>query len=90
MYMYIYTLVVNEYAESMEKLQRIVFQLGNNIKATIDASIEKMSRQQTRLENHCVKHITDVRDNILSILNDSLADPMVSRRETVPQIQGTS
>ena len=49
-----------------------------------------MSRQQTRLENHCDKHITDVRDNILSILNDSLADPMVSGHETVPQAQGTS
>ena len=82
--------VVNECAENMEKLQRVVFQLGNNIKATIDASIEKMSRQQTRLENYCVKHITDVRDNISSILNDSLADPMVSGRETVPQAQGTS
>ena len=82
--------VVNECAEGMEKLQRVVFQLGNNIKATIDAPIEKMSRQQTRLENHCVKHITDVRDNILSILNDSLADPMVSRCDTVPQAQGTS
>ena len=82
--------VVNDCAESMEKLQRVVFQLCNNVKASIDASIERMSGQQTRRENHCVKHITDVRDNILSILNDSLPDPMMSGRDTVPQAQGTS
>ena len=64
----------------MEKLQRVVFQLGDSIKVAIETSVENVCRQPTSLECDCVKHITDVRDYIMSVLNDSIAldDPMVS------------
>ena len=62
--------VVNECAEAMDQLKRVVYHLWDGIKAIVGSSVDKMAKQQNKLETNCVKQITCVQDKILSALRD--------------------
>ena len=46
--------VVNECAEGMDQLERVVYHSGDSIKAIVGSSVDKMAKQQKKLKTSCV------------------------------------